>query len=105
MTPLEELAVLLKPAGGGIYVVSTGKSAQLEVQNRLYDTKTEDQIETRFREALGRIKDARVLMLGIPSDVGASYRRGANLGPQAIRAQLLEEDPTWPQRMQKLGVV
>ena len=37
--------------------------------------------------------------------VGAGFRRGANLGPQAIRMRLLEEVPDWPDRATALGVV
>src|SRR5258708_7241737 len=105
MTPIEELALLLKPAGGGVYVVSTGRAAQLAMQKRLYGAAGESQIEARFLEALDGIERARVLVLGIPSDVGAGYVRGANLGPQAIRARLLDDDPSWPDRMRDHGVV
>lgn len=109
MTPASELGLLLVPAGGGVYVVSTGRAAQLGMQKRLYGVRggptEEAEIEARFRESLEQVKTARVLVLGIPSDVGAGYVRGANLGPQEIRARLLEDDPTWPDRMRALGVV
>jgi agmatinase len=45
------------------------------------------------------------VLLGIPSDVGAGFRRGANLGPTAIRARLLEEDPGFPARARAAGLV
>ena len=32
----EELAHLLRPAGGGIHLISTGKAEQLALQRRLY---------------------------------------------------------------------
>ena len=35
MTPLEELALLLRPAAGGLYLVSTGRAEQLALQRRL----------------------------------------------------------------------
>ncbi len=105
MTPAYELALLLKPAGGGVYVVSSGRAAQLAMQKRLYRATNEEEIEARFLESLERIATARVLVLGIPSDVGAGYVRGANLGPQEIRARLIEDDPAWPDRMRALGVV
>ena len=47
----------------------------------------------RWREALARIPSARALLLGVPSDVGAGVLRGSNLGPQAIRSRLVEEEP------------
>ncbi|MBL9038105.1 MAG: arginase family protein, partial [Archangium sp.] len=36
MSPLDELAALLKPAGGGVYLVSTGKAEQQRLQRQLY---------------------------------------------------------------------
>jgi len=36
VTPLEELALLLRPAAGGLYLVSTGRDAQLTLQRQLY---------------------------------------------------------------------
>src|SRR5438132_10778434 len=88
MEPTEELAALLRPAGGGLYLVSTGKARQLALQQRLYGVSSEAQVQAAFENALARIATAKVVMLGIPSDVGAGFLRGANLGPQAIRQAL-----------------
>lgn len=96
MTPIDELATLLKPAGGGIHLVSTGKASQLELQRKLYGVKSEDEIQTKFRERLAAIATAKAVLLGIPCDVGAGFRRGANLGPQAIRLKLLEREKLSP---------
>ena len=90
MNPLDELATILRPAAGGIFLFSTGKAQQLELQQRLYGVSSLAEVQLRFRERLERIATARAVMLGIPSDVGAGFRRGANLGPQAIRLALLE---------------
>ena len=84
-----ELATLLRPAGGGLYVVSTGRAEQLALQKALYGASDEAGVVARWREALGRIAQADVLLLGVPSDVGAGFVRGASLGPQAIRTTLL----------------
>lgn len=105
MTPLDELALLLRPAGGGLYLVSTGRAEQLALQRSLYGASTDEEVDARFRAALARITSARAFVLGIPSDVGAGFRRGANLGPQAIRTQLMAEVPHWPARSQELGIV
>ena len=105
MTPLDELALLLKPAAGGLYLVSTGRDAQLALQRQLYGAKTDAEVDARFRAALAGIANARAFVLGIPSDVGAGFRRGANLGPQAMRTRLLEELPDWPARAAALGVI
>ena len=92
-----ELGILLRPAGGGLHLVSTGKEAQQALQRKLYgveaSSEAEAQIRARFEANLRRIEDAKVIVLGVPSDVGAGFRRGANLGPGALRTALLEHDP------------
>jgi arginase family enzyme len=90
MGPLDELATILRPAGGGIFLFSTGKAQQLALQQKLYGATHEDDVQKRFKERLERIATARGVLLGIPSDVGAGFRRGAMFGPQAIRLKLLE---------------
>jgi agmatinase len=105
MTPLEELALLLRPAGGGLHLVSTGKAEQEKLQQRLYAARDPAEVDARFRAALARIPTAKAIVLGIPSDVGAGFRRGANLGPQAIRTALLEVLPSFPDRATELGIV
>jgi agmatinase len=105
VTPLDELALLLRPAAGGLYLVSTGRDAQLALQRKLYQASSDAEVEERFRAALASIPAARAFVLGVPSDVGAGFRRGANLGPQYIRARLMEEVEDWPARAARLGVV
>lgn len=105
MDPLDELALLLRPAAGGLYVVSTGKEEQLAVQRRIYGGATENDVAARWREALARAPSARAFLLGIPSDVGAGFLRGANMGPQAIRSSLVEEDPEFFARAAARGLV
>jgi agmatinase len=92
---LEELSWLLRPAGGGIYLVSTGRQAQQALQRRYYEAQSDADVTERFLATLARVRSAKVLLLGVPSDTGAGFRRGANLGPQAIRERLLAEDPSW----------
>ena len=105
MTPLEELRLLLRPAAGGLHLVSSGRAEQIALQLRLYRAENEEEVQVLFRENLERIASARVVVLGIPSDVGAGYRRGANFGPQSIRARLLDEDEGFPERARAAGVV
>jgi arginase family enzyme len=105
MEASRELELLLRPAGGGLYLVSTGKAEQRALQRRLYGAADDAGVDARWRETLARVRAARGFILGVPSDVGAGFRRGANLGPQAIRARLLELDPEWPARLAALGVV
>ncbi len=100
-----ELGLLLRPAGGGLYLVSTGRAEQLALQQRLYGADSEAAVQARFEDTLRKIPEARAVILGVPSDVGAGFRRGANLGPQAIRTALLAEVSDWPARAASSGVV
>lgn len=92
---LRELSWLLRPAGGGLYLVSTGRAEQRALQRRFYEADTEADVTERFLATLERLPSAGIVLLGVPSDVGAGFRRGANLGPQAIRSRLLDDDPGW----------
>jgi agmatinase len=105
LSPLEELSLLLRPAAGGVYLVSTGRAEQLALQRRLYRAHNDDEVQARFAERLRAIENARAILLGIPSDVGAGFQRGANLGPQGIRSAVLEETPDWPEQAEALGLV
>ncbi len=105
MQALDELATILKPAGGGLYLVSTGREAQQRLQRTLYRADSDAQVQQRFRDALARLPTAKGALLGLPSDVGAGFLRGANTGPQAMRLQLLDEAPDWADRAESLGLV
>jgi arginase family enzyme len=85
----QRLERILRPACGGIYTVSTGTHEQRRLQQRIYGADSDDQVIDRWRAALDRLPGAKVAILGIPSDVGAGFLRGANMGPQAIRRELL----------------
>lgn len=105
LTWREELELLLRPAAGGVHLVSTGRAAQAELQRRLYGVDSDEAVRERFRARLERIPSARGVILGIPSDVGAGFVRGANLGPQVIRQVLLQQVPDWTARCEAAGVV
>lgn len=105
LSALDELALLLRPAGGGLFLVSTGRAEQEALQQRLYGASNAADVDARFRAALARIPSAKAVILGVPSDVGAGFRRGANLGPQAIRTELLRQEPGFPERAAKEGIV
>lgn len=96
--PLDDVAFrsMLRPAGGGVIVFSTGTQQLLEQQRHIYgcDPATTGaalvaEIEARWRATLARLPEAKLFVLGIPSDVGAGYQRGANLGPIALRGELV----------------
>jgi arginase family enzyme len=105
MTDLEILALMLRPAGGGVHTVSTGKQAQLELQRRLYGAADAGTIGARWRSALGAVATARVAILAVPSDTGAGLVRGAAFGPAALRAAILDLLPDFPARAARAGIV
>lgn len=88
MTPADELRLLLRPAGGGLYLVSSGRDEQERLQRALYRASTQGEVDARFAEAIAGLADARAVVLGVPSDTGAGFRRGANQGPLAVRVAL-----------------
>lgn len=102
---LDELRLLLRPAGGGVHLVSTGRAEQLALQRRLYGVDDVADVDAAHLADLAAIVDARVVILGVPSDVGAGFRRGANLGPQAVRSALLAGDTEWRTRQRARGVI
>jgi len=107
MTPIAELSLLLRPAGGGLYVISTGKAEQEALQRTIYGlpaTADPSEIRVRWLAALERVQNARIAILGVPSDVGAGFLRGANMGPAAIR-HALHEDLAFSSSMTERGIV
>lgn len=90
---ISELARYLRPAGGGVHTVSTGKAEQEDLQRRLYGARDAAEIDERWRAALAAIPRARVAILGIPSDCGAGLVRGAAYGPQGVREAALRLRP------------
>lgn len=105
LTWRDELELLLRPAAGGVHLVSTGRAAQAKLQRQLYGVATDDEVRAKFRAQLDKIPTARGVILGIPSDVGAGFVRGANLGPQVIRAALLQLVPEWGARCEAAGLI
>jgi agmatinase len=86
-----DLATLLRPAGGGIHVVSTGVAEQLALSMQIYRASDREGVDTAWREAISRLGNARAVVLGVPSDVGAGFARGASFGPQRIREALIAD--------------
>jgi len=105
VTTSDLLPLLLRPAGGGVHLVSTGRDAQRELQRRLYGAGSDGAVEARWRRDLEAAGSARAILLGIPSDVGGGVQRGANLGPAAIRARLLDDHGPRLARARQAGLV
>jgi guanidinobutyrase len=101
----DELPLLLRPAGGGLFTVSSGRSSQLALQRALYDAVDAEEVEAAWRTALSSVSGARVAILGVPSDCGAGLVRGAAYGPLALRAALLAGDPRYREWTAREGVV
>jgi arginase family enzyme len=102
---LLELAQFLRPAGGGLHTVSTGRAEQLELQLALYGARDEAEVEARWREALAGAARARVAILGIPSDCGAGLVRGAAYGPRGVRQAALRLCPSFRDIAAREGIV
>jgi guanidinobutyrase len=102
---MDDLIQFLRPAGGGIHTVSSGRAARESLQKALYDARDEAEIQAKWRAALASIGTARVAILGIPSDCGAGLTRGAAFGPQAIRSALFRQAPDFPTRAARAGIV
>ena len=97
--------MMLRPAGGGIHTVSTGRAAQLDLQQRLYAAPTSAEVNALWRSALARVATAQVAILAIPSDTGAGLMRGAAFGPIALRGAMLDMLPAFPELARSAGVV
>jgi arginase family enzyme len=102
---LQALSSWLRPAGGGVYLVSTGAAAQRALQRRVYGVTDDAQVHAAFLARLPSLQRARVVILGVPSDTGAGFRRGANLGPQALREAWLAARPSLPADLPAADVV
>ncbi|HEY2901776.1 MAG TPA: arginase family protein, partial [Polyangia bacterium] len=102
---LDELALMLRPAGGGIFTVSTGRAEQEQLQRALYQAADAAAVTTQWRAALASIASAKVVVFGIPSDCGAGLVRGAAYGPQGVRAAVLRLCADFPDRVRRLGIV
>ena len=85
-----ELEAMLAPAAGGVFVISTGLRQTRALQRTLYGAASDDEVIPRWHAALRRIPEARVAILGVPSDCGAGFTRGANKAPAVLRQTLLD---------------
>jgi agmatinase len=85
--PAAKLAQILQPQG--IKVVTTGADEIGRYLALRYGTHDEREIRERWSLSLARIALARVVVLGVPMDIGAGFERGAFKGPLGVRSQLL----------------
>ncbi len=87
MNALQTLGHILQPQG--IKVVTTGADEIGRFLEQRYGTVDPAVIDARWRETLECLPRARVVLLGVPMDIGAGFERGAFKGPLGIRSQLL----------------
>lgn len=94
--PSSALLQMLRPAGGGVHVVSTGVAEQQALMRAVYAVDDPARIQGAWQAALDRVAQARAVVLGVPSDTGAGFVRGANQAPAALRAALIDRPhPLW----------
>lgn len=103
--PPDPLPWLLRPAGGGVFLVSTGRAEQLALQRMIYAVDRDEDVKASHQAALAKVAGAKAIVLGIPSDVGAGFRRGANLGPQELRRTFYAQYPEAAAWSERSGVV
>lgn len=96
---------MLRPAGGGIFTVSSGRAEQESLQRELYQARDATEINGKWRAALAELPRARAVVLGIPSDCGAGLVRGASYGPQGVRSAALRLMPSLPALFAQHGIV
>jgi agmatinase len=102
---MDDLARFLRPAGGGIFTVSTGRSQQLALQRALYAAADADEVQAKWQAALAAVPRAKVAVLGIPSDCGAGLIRGAAFGPEGVRRAVLALRPDFAEVAARSGIV
>ena len=93
---MDVLQRLLRPAGGGIHTVSTGRREQELLAQALYGVASTADVQAAWEQSLRELASARAVVLGIPSDVGAGLVRGAAYGPQGLRQAWLARDGRGP---------
>ena len=63
---MSDPARFLRPAGGGIFTVSTGRSEQEALQRKLYGARDADEVQRKWQAALAQVEHACVVVLGNP---------------------------------------
>ena len=106
MTPDQKLKGYLRPPGKGIYAVSSGRTLASQLLKQIYQTASQSGIQRQWQKNLQRIKKARIILIGCPSDNGAGIVRGSNMAPLALRTKLynIKKFKQWIQTGQLLDI-
>jgi agmatinase len=102
MGPIDVLSRILQPQG--IKVVTTGVDEIAKFLRGRYGTIEPADIQTQWSAMLARIASAKVVLLGIPMDIGAGFERGSFKGPLGIRSQFLRVEGLYA-RLETAGVL
>lgn len=105
LSSIDKLRWMVRPPGRGILTLSTGGGYAARLLKTLYGTEDPAAINARWEDEISRIRRAEVILLGIPSDTGASIVRGANLGPLGIRESFLKHYGAYPKNLLDIGDV
>jgi len=96
------LSRILQPQG--IKVVTTGADEIAAFLRGRYGSTDDAVIQAAWRATLEGIARAKVIVLGVPMDIGAGFERGAFKGPLGIRSQLLRARELYA-RFEEAGVL
>lgn len=105
LSAIDRLRLFLRPPGRGLYTISTGGGYAARLLKTLYGSIEAGVVQRAWEDDLQRVRRAKVLILGIPSDTGAGVMKGANFGPIGIREAYLQREGTYPKDILDLGDV
>lgn len=88
MNIMNRLASILAPQG--IHTVTTGGDEVGRFLQARWGSSDNAEVAGAWIANLGRVADARAIIVGVPCDVGAGFERGSFKGPLGIRTALLE---------------
>lgn len=88
MMPLETLRKLLAPQG--IKTVTTGGDEVGRFLEARFGSTDANVVQQAWEENLERVRQAKVILIGVPMDAGAGFERGSFKGPLGLRTALLD---------------
>lgn len=105
LSALDRLRLFLRPPGRGIYIHSTGGGYASPLLMRLYGTDKSPEVQEAWEDSIQKIRRVKTVLVGLPSDTGASIIRGANFGPLGVRLAYLERYRSYPKQVLDIGDV
>lgn len=103
LAALEKIRLFLRPPGKGLYTASTGGGYASRLLTRLYGSADPKIVSEAWEETLQKLRRVKGVIIGIPSDTGASIMRGASFGPIGVREAYLEKYGQYPKDVVDLG--